>query len=149
MMFYTRVCYVGIRNCLVHICLSIRVLCPTHDRMNFYHFSTHFLKHLKWFCFTLLLYTATMVQILRMPHFHSGMRIADLPQIRTSIQQEKIKKWMSELNYHKESTQDDDRHVQYLLALCAIGFELRQYVVLWSLARVWWFWLAAPGVVDS
>jgi hypothetical protein len=36
------------------------------------------------------------------------MRVTDLLPIQSSIQPEKIEKWTSELNYHKESTQDEE-----------------------------------------
>ena len=94
--------YVGICNNLVYVCPHIY---PSYPGQNeFFSFSkAHFLKCLEWFCFTLLLYAATMVQTSRMPHFCSGMTVTDLPPIQSSIQPEKIKKWMSELNYHGES----------------------------------------------
>jgi hypothetical protein len=36
------------------------------------------------------------------------MRVTDLPPIQSSIQPEKIEKWTSELNYHKENTKDKE-----------------------------------------
>ena len=35
-------------------------------------------------------------------------QVTDLPPIQSSIQPEKIETWTSELNYHKESTQDEE-----------------------------------------
>ena len=34
------------------------------------------------------------------------MRVTDLSPIQSSIQPEKVEKWMSNLNYYKEGTQD-------------------------------------------
>ena len=74
--------YAGIRNNLVYIRISIRVLRPTQDRMNFFSFSkARFSKRLKRFCSTLLLWCRHR----RCLVFRSGMRVTDLPP-------EKIKK---------------------------------------------------------
>ena len=59
--------YADIRNNLVYVRISIRVLRPTQDRINF--LKARFSKRLKRFCSTLLLYTATMVETSRMPRF--------------------------------------------------------------------------------
>ena len=42
------------------------------------------------------------------PIFCSGMRVTDLPPIQSSNQPGKIEKWTSELNYHEESTPDEE-----------------------------------------
>ena len=63
--------------------------------MNFFVFSiARFSKHLERFRSTLLSYTAT--------------RVTGLPQIPSYNQPEKIEIWTGELNYHEETTQDED-----------------------------------------
>ena len=50
--------------------VSIRVPRLTQDRIDFSHFSkARFSKRLEWFCSTLLLHTATMVETSRIPRF--------------------------------------------------------------------------------
>ena len=86
------------RNNLVYVCISIRILRPTQDRMNFFSFSkARFLKHLKLFCSR---YCNTLPLCEDASFF-----VTDLPPIQSSIQPKKIEKWTSKLNYHEESTQ--------------------------------------------
>ena len=101
--------YAGIRNNLVYVRISIRVPCPTQDRMNFSRFrrlvsrsasSGSVPRH----CYTLPLWYRHRGCLV----FCSGMSVTDLPRIQSSIQPEKIKKWTSELNYHEGSTQDKE-----------------------------------------
>ena len=61
---------------------------------------------LKWFCSTpsAVIHCHYGIE----PCFRSGMSDIDLPRIQSSVQPEKIKKRTSELNYHEESTQDEE-----------------------------------------
>ena len=62
--------YARTRNNVVYVCISIRVLRPAQDRIDFSRFlKARFSKRLEWFCSTLLLQTATMVETSRIPHF--------------------------------------------------------------------------------
>ena len=81
-------------------------IAPYPEQNEFFLFSKAcFSKHLKWFCSTLLLYTATMLQTSRMPRFLFWNECYRFSQIQILIQ---VEKWMSELNYHEESTEDKE-----------------------------------------
>ena len=99
----------GTRNNLVYVRISIRVLRPTQDRMNFSRFRRLVSRSassgsVPYHCYTLPLWYRHWGYLV----FRSGISVTDLPWIQSSIQPEKIKKWTSELNCHKESTQDKE-----------------------------------------
>ena len=102
---YARACmyWAGTHNNLIYICISICVPRPIRERMNF----SCFWRLVSWstfsgsvsrYCYTLPLWYRHQGCL----NFRSGMSVTDLPQIQSSIQPEKIQKWMSELNITKK-----------------------------------------------
>ena len=106
MITHARKYYAGTRNNLVYVRISISVPRPSEDFSRFRRLVSRSASSssVPRCCYTLPLWYRHRGCLV----FCSGMSVTDLPQIQSSIHLEKIKKWTSELNCHKEGTQDEE-----------------------------------------